>query len=200
MIGYHGPARNGVHAGWGLAAGTTVHGENRDILVEDVRPGLKLKSADGSLRDVRAVYRTAYGYDLSNIFPDGVAYVPQRVLGNSKPIYVLPGQHVLLSDPIVEITTGAPEILVTGLDLLGFGGIRPAMPVDGIEAYAFEFDGEAVIRANSGLNLFCPSERRGASPSQRYGVAGPALAHFILRDMLAPTDTQISDPLVSVDA
>ena len=171
----------------GLVSGTRVETGSGWVPVETVAAGDRLYVLDGSQRQVRHVHVHSRGPEPPAWLAKGLVLVPGGALDNCEDFYLLPDTLVLLGGTAVEALTGDSVALVRAADLVGFGGIQRAMPVDGVDLIELVFGEEEVVYANTGVLIHCPGSDLGQPERTTFPRASARTARALMacRDPLA---------------
>lgn len=183
----------------GVIAGTAVETETGWLPVEALRPGQKICTLRRGVRELRAIFHSGFGPDLEDVYPEGITLVPAGLIGNTESFYVLPDQHIMLRGPEVASLTGEPMVLVSGRDIVGYGGIGAVLPVDGIDVYSLVFDQEDVVFASTGVMMHCPRPTRTIDTvSDAFPVMGPQAAGYLMSCRCeAPSPVASQEPVIA---
>lgn len=105
--------------------GTMIRTAQGPVAVEDLRPGMLLRSRDAGLVPLRAVRRCVVPPGRANVTPSlWPILLPRGVLSLRAPITVSPNHRFLINDPQANLMFGAQEVLVAAKHLIGEGAMR----------------------------------------------------------------------------
>ena len=140
----------------GIAVGTKVATPKGWKKIENVVEGNKVLTFDDGLQTVVRVQRhilweTPRGAPIAQ-WP---LHVPQGALGNNEPMFLLPGQQVMVESDTAEEVLGDPFVLIPARVLEGYRGISPVVPQHKLEVVELFFENEQIVFANSGTLFRC---------------------------------------------
>ncbi|WP_370253711.1 Hint domain-containing protein [Nioella sp.] len=143
--GVHIPEVDADHAE-GLLSGTPVLTPYGSLDVSEIRPGAMVETFEDGLREVRAVVqRRIWGSRVDRSVDQWPFYIPDGVLGNDRPLALLPHQAVLFECDQLETMAGDPFVLVPVRALEGFRGITPMQPKAEALVHHLLFDRPEVV-------------------------------------------------------
>jgi len=166
----------------GFAAGALVATHLGWRPVEALTVGDYVLTFDNGMQPVAAVTRGAYWLAPGDC-PDHLLpiCVPAGVLGNDRPMTLLPEQSVMVESDAAEELLGDPFALISAEGLLGFRGIDRMLPWQAFDVVTLHFAQDQVIYADGGALVYCPA-----------AIAGVASVDF-MTDGHRPTPYRVLD-------
>jgi hypothetical protein len=166
----------------GFAAGALVATHLGWRPVEALTTGDHVLTFDNGLQPITAVTRGAYWLAPGDC-PDHLLpiSVPVGVLGNDRPMTLLPEQSVMVESDAAEELLGDPFALISAEGLLGFKGIHRMRPWQAFDVVTLHFVQDQVIYADGGALVYCPA-----------AIAGVASVDFMTEDY-RPTPYRVLD-------
>ncbi|WP_421704879.1 Hint domain-containing protein [Aliiroseovarius sp.] len=157
-----GPAK--VSQMHGFAAGSIVATHLGWRPVEALTTGDYILTFDNGMQPITAVTRGAYWLEAGDC-PDHLLpiAVPAGVLGNDRPMTVLPEQSVMVESDAAEELLDDPFALIPAEVLLGFKGIDRMRPWQAFDVVTLHFAQDQVIYADGGALVFCPAAIAGVA-------------------------------------
>ena len=148
----------------GFAAGALVATHLGWRPVEALTVGDYVLTFDNGMQPITAVTRGAYWLQPGDC-PDHLLpiAVPAGVLGNDRPMTVLPEQCVMVESDAAEELLGDPFALIPAEVLLGFGGIERMRPWQGFDVVTLHFAQDQVIHVDGGALVYCPAAIAGVA-------------------------------------
>lgn len=135
-----------------FAAGTLIDTPGGPVPVEDLAPGDLVRTRDGSDRPLRWRSARRIGADAlagrPNLWPVCIA---AGALGRNRPesdLLVSPQHRVLLRSGVARRLSGAAEVLVPAIRLVGLPGIAQVCPAEGVSYHHFATDRHDIVLAN----------------------------------------------------
>lgn len=124
-----------------FVAGTLIDTAQGEVEVQDITPGMQVRTADSGLQSVRRVLvKTVSGRG-----PLAPVCFDAGVLGNCRPLLVSPNHRMMVSGWQAELITGEPEVLVSA-NLLTAGCDRVwTKPMDSVTYVHLLFDKHEII-------------------------------------------------------
>ncbi len=123
--------------------GTRIDTQDGPVEVQNIAPGLMIRTADHGLQPVRRVLsKTVCG--TGSLAPIRIA---AGTLGNDRDLLVSPHHRMLLSGWQAELLTGEPEVLVAAADLASGSDRIHRQPVESVDYIHLLFDRHEIIFA-----------------------------------------------------
>ncbi|WP_172298665.1 Hint domain-containing protein [Pseudoruegeria sp. HB172150] len=161
----------------GVTAETRVDTPVGPVPVGILKPGVKVRNAEGEFRPLESL-RISNG-------ATGLVRIPEGVLDASGPVYMTPEQAVLIRGTRPMVRLGLPEVLVRARQLIGYKDIALVSRDDSAQLYHLGFP-NAEIYCAEGLLLSAPDS--GAEIDEIDPRDKPAL--FGSRKVSTPTCTR----------
>ena len=148
----------------GFAAGSVVATHLGWRPVEAITVGDYVMTFDNGMQPVTAVTRGAYWMQAGDC-PEHLLpiEVPAGVLGNDRPMTVLPEQNVMVESDAAEEVLGDPFALIPAETLLGFRGIDRMRPWQAFDVITLHFDHDQVVYVDGGALVLCPAAIAGVA-------------------------------------
>lgn len=142
----------------GLLSGTKVASAMGWRPVEAITEGDQVLTFDAGLKTVTKVTRIRLWSDEamtpSQQWP---LEVPTGALGNREPIYVLPGQNIMVESDAAEDMYGDPFTLIPAEAIAGLYGVSRVPPRSDQEVIMLHFASDQVVFSETGALFFCPA-------------------------------------------
>lgn len=139
-----------------------------------LREGMRVQTHDGGLRPITGLIRRK-----SSSAGAMLVHVPGGAFDNCDGLWLMPGQEILITSPVIEDVLDCAAVRVKARYLAGFRGIGPRWLPGAGEIVALTFAEDEAIFANTGTLLHCPSGRTGAE-SGFYPAIVPAQCQAML--------------------
>ncbi|EBA16128.1 hypothetical protein RSK20926_20420 [Roseobacter sp. SK209-2-6] len=121
--------------------GTVVETEHGPLPIEELSPGMRIKTYDNGLQTLRWIGRS--------IAPSLRNHAPIRIsaghLGSTRDLWVSPNHRLLITGAFAELLFGEEEILVKAKDLINDQSIRQDTSVKRAEYYHLLFDQHQIL-------------------------------------------------------
>lgn len=171
----------------GLVSGTRVAAGPGWQAVEKLNVGDMVLTFDHGMQPVMDIQReTLVMPELALPGAQHPVLVPRNTINNLQDIWLMPQQGLLVESDSALDPLGDPFAVVPARALLGFAGVRTAVPEETLEATTLAFAQDEVIYAESGLLMFCPRPRqilsdRGDAGSTLYTVLDLHDGRYLVR-------------------
>jgi hypothetical protein len=172
-----------------MAAGTLLATPNGWRAARSLSPGDLLLTLDGGTMPVLGVEHHAL-WDAPEAAPAKLwpYHVPRGAIGNTSPLHLLQGQHVLFEEAVALDLFGVYSVAVPVTELEGYFGIRRQPPDGAISAVTLHMEQTEVLLAEGGTMLLCPAQSPAAlelSEAQEviYPVLLPAHCQSLLDEL-----------------
>jgi len=184
----------------GLLAGTLIATADGWRPAEDLRPGDLVVTFDNGLRPLCATSRTTLVTPDAGPLPatSRPLDVPAGVLGNRRPLRLLPGQAVLIESDAAELRFGDAFALIPAAALHGQDDIARTAPPPKLDVVWLEFDSDEIVYAEGMTLLLCPRRQprlvataealMAAGMERPYAILPPQIARSLLPSPSAGPD------------
>ena len=145
----------------GFVAGTRVAGSPGWQAVEKLDEGDLVLTFDHGMQPIVDIQRETLVMPNSTL--PGAQHpvlVPSGTINNQREIWLMPEQGLLVESDVAVDAMGDPFSVVPSRALLGFRGVRTAVPGETLEVTTLAFEQDEVIYAESGLLMYCPRPRQ----------------------------------------
>jgi len=161
----------------GLISGTLIATDTGWKRVEDLRAGDLVVTFDNGMQPLRATHRarlTTRGATLPRSARP--LLVPEKALGNRRPMILLAGQAVLIESDRAEERYGDPFTLLTADALDGYKGITRVQPDDETNVVFLEFTNDEIVYAEGTVLAHCPRRQSQivTTPDELIVAGGPS--------------------------
>lgn len=192
-------AIKGTEVAAGIAVGTMVATDMGWRPVDSLTEGDRVMTFDGGLQPITAIRRGLNGA-CADECPRSTwpLLVPHGVLGNKRPLTLMPEQSVLVESDTAEDIYGDPFVLVPAATLVGLMGIRRVAPDAPQEAVMLGFENDEIVYVNGSALVFCPAQMAGGTLSldqlddigglSQYSVLSFMEARAVVGDLMASYD------------
>lgn len=144
----------GRPAAAGLLSGTRVATPRGWTPVEELNAGDEVITFDHDVQELRSISRRLYpGRRDASAKP--LVRVPAGLLGNDRPMMLMPGQGVIVESDLAEVTYGDPFALITAEGLADLPGVEQMMPDVAIVAVTLSFDRDEIVFADGQSLIHC---------------------------------------------
>ncbi|WP_425045637.1 Hint domain-containing protein [Primorskyibacter sp. S87] len=144
----------------GFVAGTRVATSAGWRVAEKLRVGDKVLTFDHGMRPIVDIQRETVNVE-DGYLPAAQrpVMVPEHALHNSRALWLMPEQGMLVESEATLDMLGDPFAIVPARALQGFRGINSGIPEGGLQVTTVAFAHDEVIYVEGGLLAFCPEPR-----------------------------------------
>jgi len=141
----------------GLLAGTQIATEHGWTPVEQVLVGDRVMTFDHGPQTVTAISRRLYPYALDHDEAHAVVVLPTGLLGNLRPVAVLPGQVMLAESDLAESILGDPFAPLRAGALSQLPGVMAMLPEASVTVVTLAFEHDQAIFVEGQALAVCPA-------------------------------------------
>jgi hypothetical protein len=164
----------------GIFAGTKIATRNEWTPIEQLNVGDFVLTAEHGEQVITAmevsVLDVSSNKPMANQWP---VHVPEGVLGNSQPLILAPGMHLVLENEAAGLLFGQDCVSLKAEDLIGYRGIARARISKPMSHYRIEFTHAVSLVVEGGVFFDMPSP----AGAQRFETLDARQARLLVRHM-----------------